>query len=128
MESQHYGTLLVLKEAIRQACDLYFAPNSEYLDSQSTFERIERLKCLVEPITADTPGAHALVWVYFIAAAESRAVAHRLFFSQRLSELYEVGKFGNIPVALKTLKRIWNLERGERWTEHFGSIERVLIV
>lgn len=89
---------------------------------------LDRLCALVAPVTKDTTGAHTLVWVYFIAAAESRTPAHRAFFSHRLGELYDIGKFGNIPVALATLEKIWALDPSRRWTRETNLIVPVLVI
>jgi hypothetical protein len=90
---------------------------------------LELLHTLLLPITKTTPGAHTLVWVYFIAAAESRREVDRIYFRQRLDELYDIGRFGNIPVALATLGRIWALDPSrQRWTRETDIIVPVLVI
>ena len=102
--------------------------NSALLPEPAVNIILDRLRTLVTPITKDTTGAHTLVWAYFIAAAESRTSAHRSFFSHRLGELYDIAKFGNIPVALATLEKIWALDPLRRWTREANLIVPVLVI
>lgn len=135
LQPNHGSTLSILRAAIHQTCDLYLLAQTTNASSSLrpdkddvSFAMLERLRQLVMPINAETPGAHALVWSYFIAAAESRSLQHRQFFSKRLRELHHVGRFGNILIALQTLEQIWMLEPGRRWTDERELIAPVLIV
>jgi hypothetical protein len=103
--------------------------NNALLPDNIVNATLDFLRILLLPITKTTPGAHTLVWVYFIAAAESRTHGDRMFFSQRLSELYDIGRFGNIPVAVATLDRIWALDSStQRWTRANDIIVPVLVI
>lgn len=103
--------------------------NNALLPDMVVNATLDFLRQLVLPITKTTPGAHTLVWVYFIAAAESRTPDDRIYFSQRLGELYDIGRFGNIPVALATLDWIWALDLSrQRWTRETDIIVPVLVI
>lgn len=79
-------------------------------------------------LSASTKGAHALVWAYFIAAAESILPEHREFFTTRLIRLYDVTKFGSIPIALQALGNIWMWQGLRKWTEVVINETPILIM
>jgi hypothetical protein len=128
MERAHRHNVAIIKEAFKLVHTLTMQQNNALLPDVVVNTTLNLLRTLVVPITKTTPGAHTLVWVYFIAAAESRTSGDRSFFSQRLGELYEIGRFGNIPVALATLDRIWTLDLRKRWTRETGIIVPVLVI
>ena len=128
MERSHHRNVAIIKEAFKIVHTLTMQQNNALLPDAVVNATLDLLRTLVLPITKTTPGAHTLVWVYFIAAAESRAHNDRMFFSQRLGELYDIGRFGNIPVALATLERIWTLDLRQRWTREADIIVPVLVI
>lgn len=128
MERTHYQSITIIKEAFKMTHTLTMQQNNALLPDIVVNNTLGHLRTLIEPIAKTTPGAHTLVWVYFIAAAESRTPDHRVFFSYRLAELYEIGRFGNIPIALATLNQIWALDPQQRWTREANIIVPVLVI
>jgi hypothetical protein len=128
MKRSHHRNVAIIKEAFKIVHTLAMQQNNAPLPDTVVNSTLDRLRTLVAPLTKTMPGAHTLVWVYFIAAAESRTHGDRMFFSQRLGELYDIGRFGNIPVALATLDRIWTLDPRQRWTRKTDMIAPVLVI
>lgn len=128
MERSHHRNVAIIKEVFKIVHTLTMQQNNALLPDTAVNNTLDRLRTLVAPFTKTMPGAHTLVWVCFIAAAESRTHRDRMFFSQRLGELYEIGRFGNIPVALATLDRIWTLDPRQRWTRETNMIAPVLVI
>ena len=128
MERSHHNNVAIIKEAFKIVHTLTVQQNNALLPDTVVNTTLDLLRKLVAPIAKTMSVAHTLVWVYFIAAAESRTGSDRVFFSQRLSELYDIGRFGNIPVALATLDRIWTLDLRRRWTRETGMIAPVLVI
>jgi hypothetical protein len=127
-ERLHHHTIATIKRAFEITHTLAIQQNAALLPSLAVNTRLDVLRKLLTPVAKTSMGAHTLVWVYFVAAAESRTRAHRVFFHQRLGELHEIANFGNIPVALATLERIWGLGPRRRWTREAGMIPPVLIM
>lgn len=121
-------SITIIREAFKLAHTLTMQQNNALLPESVVNTALGQLRELVTPVSKETTGAHTLVWVYFIAAAESRTSIHRAFFSHRLGELYDIGKFGNIPVALATLEKIWLLDPSRRWTRETNLIVPVLVI
>lgn len=129
MERSHHLTVAIIREAFKMVHTLTMQQNNALLPDIVVNATLDLLRTTVLPITKTTPGAHTLVWVYFIAAAESRTPGDRAYFSQRLGELYDIGRFGNIPVALATLEQIWALDPSrQRWTREADIIVPVLVI
>lgn len=129
MKRSHHLNVAIIRESFKMVHTLTMQQNNARLPDHVVNGTLDLLRTLVLPITKTTPGAHTLVWVYFIAAAESRTHADRIFFTQRLSELYDIGKFGNIPVAVATLNQIWALDSSrQRWTRASDIIVPVLVI
>jgi len=129
VERCHHLNIAMIKEAFKTVHTLTMRQNNALLPDTVVNATLDFLRQLLLPITKTTPGAHTLVWVYFIAAAESRTPDDRFYFSQRLGELYDIGRFGNIPVALATLDRIWALDPSrQRWTRETDIIVPVLVI
>lgn len=112
-----YSHAMVMKDAIRQACQLYRNRALQYTSCELSIESVERLRQTVLTLEPSVEGCHALVWTYFIAAAESVLPEHRDFFSNRLRGLFEYTRFGSIPLALETLQHIWATQSSSCWTE-----------
>jgi hypothetical protein len=128
-EHSHHLNVAIIREAFKLVHTLTMQQNNALLPDDVLNSTLDLLRTLVLPITKTTPGAHTLVWVYFIAAAESRTNGDRIFFAQRLSELYDIGRFGNIPVAVATLNQIWALDTSrQRWTRASDIIVPVLVI
>lgn len=128
IKRSHHRNVAIIKEAFKTVHTLTMQQNNALLPEEAVKDTLDALRTLVAPLTRTMPGAHTLVWVFFIAAAESRTEGDRMFFSQRLGELYDIGRFGNIPVALGTLDRIWALDPWRRWTRETDMIAPVLVI
>ncbi|KAH8817330.1 hypothetical protein F5884DRAFT_779084 [Xylogone sp. PMI_703] len=127
-DSEHYSNLIIIKAAICDACEIYRRRAESCLDPEESIDLIERLRQTVLPISPETTGAHALVWTYFICAAESTLLEHRKFFSDRLAALYQYTQFQSIPAALKALDVIWKKQGTQKWTEVITNEIPVLVM
>lgn len=116
------------KSAIRCACNIYLTRVTRNPPHSETVAELEALKVLCEKIHPSTPGHHTLVWVYFIAAAESSTLAHRDFFTLRLQEVFSRTRFHNIPTALNALQELWKVQAERRWTEVLPEVMPVFII
>lgn len=117
-----------LKTAIRLACKIYLTRATISPPHASTVDALEELRLLCLQIPLHQPGHHALVWAYFIAAAESSTYEHRCFFTQRLTQIHSQTKFHNIPAALATLQMLWKCHGERRWTEVLAANKPVFII
>lgn len=119
---------MTIRSAIFDACSIYRRRAESALTDSESIHLLEQLRQKVLNIEASTKGSHALVWTYFIAAAESILPEHREFFSGRLADLYSVTNFGSIPVAVRALTTIWGMQGTRRWTEIVSSETPILIM
>lgn len=107
-----------MKDAIRQACDIYRNRALRVATPESSIASVERLRqTIVDLAPKEEAGGHALVWACFVAAAESTLPEHREFFSNRLGTLFHCTEFGTIPLALETLQLVWASQATTSWTE-----------
>ncbi|KAK5045059.1 hypothetical protein LTR84_010207 [Exophiala bonariae] len=118
----------VFKSAICQACNIYLRRATQNPEQSESSAALDTLKELCEGIHPNTPGHHTLVWVYFVAAAESVSLGHRDFFTMRLQEVYSRTRFHNIPTALSALQKLWKVQSERRWTEVLPEIMPVFII
>lgn len=117
-----------LISAIRRACKIYLTRATVGPPHASTVDALEELRLLCLQIPLHQPGHHALVWAYFIAAAESSTYEHRSFFTQRLADIHFQTRFHNIPAALATLQMLWRCQGERRWTEVVAANKPVFII
>ena len=89
---------------------------------------IEQLIGLVEQISPTARGAHALVWVCFVAGAASTDLAQRELFVHRMEQVYARTQFRNIPTAVQSLRNIWLRGDGKRWTVCLPQLSNVLVM
>lgn len=127
-DPQQYANVAVMKEAIKQACDLYRNRAMHLISREESIQSVERLKETVYDLDPSVDGCHALVWTYFVAAAESILPEHRAFFSTRLQSLYNCTEFGTIPIAVQSLQHIWANQDSQRWTEVVTRQRPILIM
>ncbi|KAJ3529327.1 hypothetical protein NM208_g9811 [Fusarium decemcellulare] len=127
-ESEHYSSMELIRSAIHDATGIYRRRAESSLTQSESIHQVEQLRQKVLGFDNSTKGAHALVWTYFVAAAESILPEHRIFFSERLKDLYQYTGFGSIPVALQALKTIWAKQGTRRWTEIISSETPILIM
>ncbi|KAF4455583.1 hypothetical protein F53441_2107 [Fusarium austroafricanum] len=127
-QSEHFTNMETIRSAIFDACSIYRRRAESSLSDDESIHLVEQLRQKVLNLDCSTKGVHALVWTYFIAAAESILPEHREFFSTRLADLYSVTNFGSIPVAVKALRTIWSMQGTRRWTEIVSSETPILIM
>ncbi|KIW10020.1 hypothetical protein PV08_11796 [Exophiala spinifera] len=113
---------------IRRACEIYLTRATVGPPHAATVGALERLRLLCLQIPVHQPGHHALVWAYFVAAAESSTHEHRSFFTQRLTQIHSQTRFHNIPAALTTLQMLWRCQGERRWTEVVAANKPVFII
>ncbi|KAF5020738.1 hypothetical protein F66182_7240 [Fusarium sp. NRRL 66182] len=126
--SEHQPNMEIIRSAIFDACNIYRRRAESSLRPEESIHLVEQLRQKVLNLDSETKGAHALVWTYFIAAAESTLPEHREFFSDRLESLYSVTNFGSIPSAVKALRTIWAMQGTRRWTEIISSETPILVM
>lgn len=86
--------------------------------------RIAHIRSLFEQVDPSAPGSHTLVWPAFVAAAESRMLEDRQFFSAILRRIWESTGYANVLRGLDGLPQIWDGQaRGERWTAVLPSLK-----
>ncbi|SMR64417.1 unnamed protein product [Zymoseptoria tritici ST99CH_3D1] len=126
-----------LTESIRQcfllACDIYkqcaeCPEENPNLDESLQARSIQQLIDVVSQITPAARGAHALVWVCFIAGAASIDPTHRTYLVHRMEQVYARTHFGNIPGSIQSVQNIWAREEGERWTVCVPRVANVLVM
>jgi len=88
---------------------------------------VNSLKSLTEPLQEDTPGMHALVWVYFIAAASTQDFENQKYFARKLRQVYNNTRMHNIIVAIERLEEMW-LQGQNGWTTRFPMMRPVLAI
>jgi hypothetical protein len=120
--------LSIYMAAFSLAASLYATRASQNPRHEDTVVRVDELKGVCEQIYPSSPGRHALVWVYFIGAAESSVLRHRQFFTTQLQSVFEMTHFNNIPAALQALQEIWKIQRHQRWTEILPRIMPIFII
>ncbi|TPX09110.1 uncharacterized protein E0L32_001627 [Thyridium curvatum] len=127
--SEQFMNLQLMRSAICDACEIYrnCADPSSFSPAVSV-DVIERLRHKVIGLDSFSKGAHALVWTYYIAAAESVSPEHREFFTERLGSLYQYTRFGSIPAALQALQTIWNRRKARKWIEIIMDDAPILVM
>jgi hypothetical protein len=88
---------------------------------------VHSLRTLTEPLQHDTPGMHALVWSYFIAAASTQDSENQSYFAGRLLQVYDKTHMHNIIVAIERLEEMW-LQGQNGWTTRFPMMRPVLAI
>lgn len=118
------------------ACNIYTncANSTDVTPEQGAFygpipeQAIQQLIDKMLQISPNVRGAHALVWVSFVAGAASTSQMQRAFFVERMNQVYERTKFRNIPTAIRSLVNIWSREDGKRWTLCLPLLSNVLVM
>ncbi|KAF9889609.1 hypothetical protein FE257_007117 [Aspergillus nanangensis] len=124
-ESQHHRVLSLSRLAFMKASQIYLGRAT--ID-QDQWAHLESLKEIVNQVDPDEPGAHALVWVCFMAAADSTDPEHRRFFTDRLIRVYAKTRFRNISAAIDSLPALWSLQGSGRWTEELIRLSPTLVM
>lgn len=127
MEHDEYENVMLMKEVMLQASDIYRNRAMGDVPREASISSVEALRRTAMKIDPNTTGAHALVWPFFIAAAESIEQDHRDFFYNQLQNLFPNTRFGSIPLALQTLKYIWAKQGTTNWMDIITD-ERPLLI
>ena len=123
----------LIRQGFTLACNIYIRCAAS-ADAVSRFhdtiqaQSIHQLIGIVSQVLPSARGAHALVWVCFVAGAASSDQAQRDFFVDRLEQVYERTQFRNIPAAIESLKNIWARGRGTRFTMCIPKLSNVLVM
>ncbi|EAW12651.1 C6 zinc finger domain protein [Aspergillus clavatus NRRL 1] len=115
--STHHALLHLTRQAFTLASRIYLHRATTNHEQRAL---ATQLRAVIAQIDADAPGAHALVWACFIAAADSADEALRAFFVARLRDVYARTRFRNVDAAVRALPGIW--AGAGRWTEGLGGM------
>lgn len=107
------------RQAFIEASKLYTRRTMTESERRDTLETLRRLVHQVDPEAA---GAHALVWVCFLGAAESTDEESRRFFTDRMRHIYSKTGFRNIPAAIESLKKIWAEKHSSGWLSEASPV------
>lgn len=125
-DSEHNVLLNLSRMAFIKASQIYLG---RVASDQDQWENLESLKNLVMRINPEQLGSHALVWVCFIAAADSTDPEHRSFFVDRMNKIFAKTKFQNIAAGMQSLPAIWSQRgSGRKWTSSIGQLAPTLIM
>lgn len=124
-DCQDRRNVILIRQCFAEACNIYLGRATTDHEQDLTIERLIRL---VSQIDSDARGAHALVWVCFIAGAETKDQKQRDFFVDRMNEVYQRTRFRNIPAAVQSLRRIWMRKSGQKWTSCLPELTQVLVM
>ncbi|RMZ27532.1 hypothetical protein D0859_08381 [Hortaea werneckii] len=117
-----------LEDAVQLAKDIYLEDYNGEHHPTACHVRLERLRDMTSSITLTTPGMHALVWPYFVAAASSRSQGQREYFVFKLREIHQKTPMNNILIAIERLEEIWERFPSGGWTRCLGRFRPILAV
>lgn len=126
--SKHFEPLQTMRAAIEDAGEIYTLRAESKLAECESIARLNNLREKTMHLHEEIDGTHALVWTYFVAAAESILDEHREYFTSRLEKLYERTRFRSITVAIDVLQKLWRVGREKRWTELLVTELPVLVM
>ncbi|KAJ5716934.1 hypothetical protein N7488_002580 [Penicillium malachiteum] len=125
-DSENNHLLSLSRIAFIKASQIYLG---RVASDRDQFELLESLRKTVMRIDPEQSGSHALVWVCFIAAADSTDPEHRRFFMDRMCKIFEKTKFNNIAAGIQSLPTIWSLQgSGRKWTRYLTQLAPTLIM
>ncbi|POS78274.1 hypothetical protein DHEL01_v203331 [Diaporthe helianthi] len=124
-DCQDSRNVSLIRPCFTEACNIYLGRATT--DHEQDLA-IKRLIQLVSQVDSDAPTAHTLVWVCFIAGAETNDPQQREFFVARMNETYQRTRFRNIPAAVQSLERIWMRKAGQKWTSCLPELTQVLVM
>ncbi|KAI7316608.1 hypothetical protein KC315_g10696 [Hortaea werneckii] len=120
--------VLCLEEAVHLAKDIFLEDFNAEHHPVACHIRLERLRDMTSSISLATPGMHALVWPYFVAAASSRSQDHREYFVFKLRQIHEKTPMDNILIAIERLEEIWERFPSGGWTKCLGRFRPILAI
>lgn len=123
----------LIRKCFTSACNIYIrcaasADAASRIHDGIQAQTIHQLIGFISRIPPNARGAHALVWVCFVAGAASTDEAQRAFFVDRMQHVYERTQFRNIPTAIESLRKIWAQGRGTRFTVCLPRLSNVLVM
>lgn len=124
-----YELISIVAEAAR-ICSRIYSDRSRP-DGLKTDGAVTQLMQVISQIPPDAAAANALVWVYFIGAADSDTVEQHDFFIERLVESYERSGWANIAAGLLVLELIWQRPRqssSESWAIILPEISTTFVM
>lgn len=124
-DSEYHNLLHLSRMAFIKASQIYLG---RVTSTRDQWDLLEELKQLVSQIDPDQMGSHALVWVCFIASADSRDPEHRRFFVDRMNRVFKKTKFHNISAGMQCLPAIWSQQNLGRWTQNISKLAPTLIM
>ncbi|KAJ5683487.1 hypothetical protein N7462_006652 [Penicillium macrosclerotiorum] len=125
VDSEHTELLYLYRTAFIKASHIYLG---RVASDQDQWKSLEDLKSLISRISPDQVGSHSLVWVCFIAAADSTDPYHRKFFFDWMSRIFIKTKFQNVFSGMQALPAIWSYKGPGRWTNHLNELAPSLII
>ncbi|KAF2847288.1 hypothetical protein T440DRAFT_471187 [Plenodomus tracheiphilus IPT5] len=135
VDSDDGRTMQTIKQCFASASAIYIHRATTDLHTSTTNNDdtsqqpiIQSLIARLSLISPTSPGAHALVWVCFVAGAETSDPSQRQFFVDYMLAIYERTKFRNIPLGVAGLERIWARRGGKRWTQCLAELSNVLVM
>ena len=123
----------LIRQSFTLACNIYIRCAAS-ADTVSRFhdtiqaQSIHQLIGIISQVPPSARGAHALVWVCFVAGAASSDQVQRDYFVERMEQVYERTRFRNIPAAIESLKTIWAQGHGTRFTMCISKLSNVLVM
>lgn len=124
-DSEHHKLLHLSRMAFIKASQIYLG---RVTSTRDQWDLLEDLKQLVSQVDPEQMGSHALVWVCFIAAADSTDPEHRSFFVDRMNKVFKKTKFHNISAGMQSLPAIWSHQASGRWTRGLAKLAPSLIM
>ena len=117
------------QDAHVHACRLYMIrATAETADAPDTTAQVEQLRQQLIVLHPALPGSHALVWICFVGCAESVRDDHRMFFYERLRDMWLTTRYDNIKVAMETLQELRNGPKHIKWTTQLPRISKTIIM
>lgn len=132
-DSEDWRIAALIRQCFVSACNIYTrcAANADVTSNFHDSIQAQSIQQLIDVILQISPsdrGAHALVWVCFVAGAASTDQSQRDFFVHRMEQVYARTQFRNIPTAIQSLRNIWARGDGERWTLCLPQLSSVLVM
>lgn len=118
----------ILKHAIAISRDLYLSQARGTVTVVELEGLVEKLVLTLAPIRETMPGMHAFVWCYFIGGASTINDQHRVFFIERLNQVYKVTGMRNVTATITMLKQIWASPSQQNWTHSDLTLHRTLVM
>lgn len=90
--------------------------------------QLAHIRYLFEQVDPSAPGSHTMVWPAFVAAAESRSIEDKTFFTAILRRIWDSTGYANVLKALDVLPEIWERQnRGDSWTSILPHLKTVIM-